>query len=1306
MSLPSRHLTAILLAVLCLSGAADAQRWQLRQVTGPRYRPGEVVVGFERARMGPALAKAQADFGAQSYRALARLDAHVMRSAQATRDIHGLCRAIEKIPGVRFCEPNYMRYVKLPAPNDPAYNEIDTLVAPFDYDTEGTATYYQWTLRQINALAGWNIFPGAYYTSATRPANAIKVAVIDTGIDVDNVEFINAGGASTNAAAGGQIDAADGHNVQTGTADYDDDYGHGCAVSGVIAAATNNGGGSGGQGLAGLAYHAQIMPVKALDATGSGTEADLANGIIWAVDHGAGVINISAGDYDYSLLEQAAVDYAWSHGTIVIAAAGNDGNTTRLYPAACAGVLAVGATIWPDDSPASYSNSGEFVGIAAPGGDVSYVPLGFWLTWCLMPNTYVPMHEAGWEPGFHPYQYQAGTSLSSPHAAGLAALYASHFGITQATPGGVRRIFQALQRGSDNVGGVAGWNPYWGWGRINVEQTLLDANNRGASVGCITGQVRDVDGAPLANKLVQAKVAGTGTVAGSATSRADGTFRVVSLAPGNYDVTCTVTPNTATAPNVPVVASSDTPHTILSFAPTTNLPPSPPTTVSVSPTSPTSAENLTAAADGAVDPEGLPVSYEYKWEKSTDGGGAWTAGPTGATLLAAATTRGEMWRALARASDGTNFSAWILSGNTVTIGNAPPTVTTAHVTPASPTTETAQLEAVVDEASDPDGDALTYGYAWESSPDGATWSAGPTEQTVGNELLAKDEHWRVKVRAYDGVAYSEWLTSDAVVIGNTAPSVPASCVIAPTTPGTDDDLTATATGATDADGDAVSYDYQWARSTDGGTTWEAWGYPGVTLSRTQTALGDSWKARGRAYDGMTYGAWLESAPVQIYARASFPAGVSLVSVPLAPFAPDPAQLQFELPGGWMRWNPQAGVYVPYEGDPGHYTWFEPAGDTPGKGYWGRFGAVTEVAVAGRPLPDDQPVVIAIDPGSEPDWVQIGCPRTAPVPWRVSGTGALRVRSGVQEMTLAEARVAGWCEDFAWAYDATEGYQLVGDPSAIPAPDRAQMDPWQGYWFLAHRACELIVPAMGPAAVAATSSMPAASADWSMALVASITGAPRSTAVVGQAGQARRIAAPPALAGAVQLTVTGDGPPLAVALAAPDTTPTWTCTAQTGASGAEVTLRWPDLSRVPRKYRPILVDVAAGRRISMRTSSGYAFTSGPTSSARELRVEMAGTEGLLAVSSVTAASAGGGSVTVQLLLTSAATVDVEVLNIAGRPVGTVCRGQEYAAGLQSLSWNGLSRTGTRLPDGRYLLRVTARNGEGQQAAGIGVLQMKR
>lgn len=563
------RIALVLALIFCIIPCAWSHRLTPTKPVPPIV-PGQIVVGYAREASGSVVAGVVKALGATPSRRLPQISAQVFRFAGADTP-RAAARKLAKLPGVRYAEPIYRRRaLVLAAPNDPAYNTIDTSIAPFDYETEGEATWFQWTLRNIDALKAWDIYPGTYYTQATKPHNAPKVAVIDTGIDVggtDSIpqaEFINVGGSSPDAAQGGQVDVAEGRNVMAGAdpTQFADDYGHGTAVSGVVAASTNNGVCYEGTGIAGLGYHAQILPVKAIDNTGNGTDVDLAVGILWAVDHGALVINISAGDYFFSQAEQDAVDYAWDHGSLVVAAAGNEGDGANrpLYPAACDGVMAVAATTWyPYDTPASYSNFGYYVSIAAPAGDVSYVPLAFWGTWCPLPTEYVPLKDVGWDPErCHDYQYHFGTSLACPHVVGLASLYAAYRGITQSTPNAPLLIWKAICRGADDILGVPGWNSYVGWGRLNAWHTLLEDNNRGSLVGGLRGQVL-YRGTIATNARVDAVPQG-GSALPPATTRADGTYGFVNLSPGLYDLTATYQGESQTIVGVPVEAGYDLPR--------------------------------------------------------------------------------------------------------------------------------------------------------------------------------------------------------------------------------------------------------------------------------------------------------------------------------------------------------------------------------------------------------------------------------------------------------------------------------------------------------------------------------------------------------------------------------------------------------------------------------------------------------------------------------------------------------------------------------------------------------------------------
>ncbi len=584
----------IILSLLLAGSTISAQ--QVPQVPAPQFvgpaaAPGEIVVGFDTTlpQVSPQAAMVLAE--ATTIRSFPQIGAKVIRVPQA--EVGPMCASLANIEGIRYAEPNYRRRVLLAAPNDPAYSNLDTMYAYWD---EGDPTYYQWNLHVINALEAWNVWPNTYYTAATKPANPVKLAVIDTGIDIGGTDgiphpdFINAGGSSPDAAFGGQIDMADARNVRNDYAPTDiaDDYGHGTAVAGVAGAATNNGSTGPGQGggIAGLAYNCQIMPIKAFDSTGQGTEADLVAGILWAVDHGAVVINISAGDYYYSQAEQDAVDYAWAHGTLIVAAAGNDGTQTFIYPAACTGVMSVAATMWePLDTPCTYSNYGEYVLVSAPAGDVSYVPLGFWFTWTSMPTEPVDLHYAGYPGDVAMYEYQAGTSLSCPFVAGLAALYAGYHGITQSTPNGVWQMWEAILKGCDNPSGGSGWDPHWGWGRINAYQTMLGNNNRGATVGRVTGQVKYY-GTPVDNAIVEAVPVGGGSPV-SATTRDDGMYRLSNIPPGLYNITGTYFGQSTTLYNVEVQAGVDLPRQYIA------IPANPPPTV-------TSITPNSGANDGTV----------------------------------------------------------------------------------------------------------------------------------------------------------------------------------------------------------------------------------------------------------------------------------------------------------------------------------------------------------------------------------------------------------------------------------------------------------------------------------------------------------------------------------------------------------------------------------------------------------------------------------------------------------------------------------------------------------------------------------
>jgi serine protease len=246
---------------------------------------------------------------------------------------------------------------------------------------------YQWHMRQLGMPDAWKRGNG----------KGVIVAVIDTGVskvaDLAETKFVP------------------GFNFVSNNDNAADDHGHGTHVAGTIAQSTNN-----KVGVAGVAYGATIMPIKVLSARGSGSVAGIAQGIRWAADHGANVINMSLGGPTRLGSMGAAVKYARDKGVVVIAAAGNDGHGRVGYPAAYPGVVAVAATQF-DESTTFYSNWGKEIDVAAPGGNTRVDQNGDGKPDGVLQHTIVPGQTSKTD-----YLWFMGTSMASPHAAGVAAL--------------------------------------------------------------------------------------------------------------------------------------------------------------------------------------------------------------------------------------------------------------------------------------------------------------------------------------------------------------------------------------------------------------------------------------------------------------------------------------------------------------------------------------------------------------------------------------------------------------------------------------------------------------------------------------------------------------------------------------------------------------------------------------------------------------------------------------------------------------------------------------------------------------------
>lgn len=300
------------------------------------------------------------------------------------------------------------------------YAEPDYLA--FGAMTPNDADYgTQYAPQMIQAEEAWDVTLG--------DANVV-VAILDTGVDLEHPEF------------DGRL--LPGYDFINSDDDPRDDHSHGTLTTGIAVAATNN-----ETGIAGIAGDSSILPIKTLDENNQTTYSVIADSIIYAADHDADVINLSLGGYTDSQTLRDAVEYAWERGAVLVAAAGNDDTTSPFYPAAYEHVLAVSATTKYDDFW-SGSNYGDWIDISAPG----YL-----------------VYSTSWSASSgSTYGYLHGTSASSPHAAGVAALLRAQEPDLSSTQ------IRAILEQTANDKGDPGWDPYYGHGRLNAGNSLTTAS--------------------------------------------------------------------------------------------------------------------------------------------------------------------------------------------------------------------------------------------------------------------------------------------------------------------------------------------------------------------------------------------------------------------------------------------------------------------------------------------------------------------------------------------------------------------------------------------------------------------------------------------------------------------------------------------------------------------------------------------------------------------------------------------------------------------------------------------------------------
>ncbi|MGA2435835.1 MAG: S8 family serine peptidase, partial [Bryobacteraceae bacterium] len=532
-----------------------------------------------RARYAKRASRLRAEFAPQD---LSRT--YVMETGAPPEAFAKILTAMKADPDLEYAEADKIVSVQL-MPNDPYFSS---------YGSWGQAYYDLWGLHTINAASAWDTSTGA----------GIVVAVVDTGIDSTHPDI------AANVVPGWDFIGSTYTNPQQDNNTMDV-LGHGTHVAGTIAAIGNN-----DIGIIGVAWQAHVMPVKALDDTGSGLDSTLAPAIEYAANNGADVINASWGGEGSDQTIADAVNYAYNMGMVFVAAAGNsDADANYFYPAGLWDVITVAASD-PTDAIASFSNWGSKIDVAAPGvGILSLRAAGSTLG-TIVGNDYMVLD---------------GTSMAAPHVSGLAALLLAKY--PQYSNEDVR---QAIRVSADNIG-QPGFDMNFGYGRIDASAAVavsgaLEARINSPAEGTTAQRAVTISGVAQGSgfasyKLEYGLVPGPGlqpttwTTLQTGTSPVSGTlglFDATAVPDGAYIIRLTVY-NTAGQGFVDEVQVTAAAVTITSPVP-----------AQVPPAATTFKPGVTIPISGSTIASGFQ-SFQVAWARGSNPSSGWQT--TGITLV-------------------------------------------------------------------------------------------------------------------------------------------------------------------------------------------------------------------------------------------------------------------------------------------------------------------------------------------------------------------------------------------------------------------------------------------------------------------------------------------------------------------------------------------------------------------------------------------------------------------------------------------------------------------------------------------------
>ena len=376
--------------------------------------PGHVIVRFLESVGEPEIDQELKKHDAKVAKKLDKLGVLVLNVPPGREE--SIVSSLSRNPSVEYAEVDSIAYA-LFEPNDPEFpkqwglNNIGQVVVTSTGKTDS----------DIDAPESWDTTLGG-----------VRVAILDTGIDQDHEDISSKVVLDENF---------------TNSPTVDDLYGHGTHVAGIVAASTNN-----GIGVAGGCPNCELISGKVLNDSGSGAYSWIANGITWATDNGAKVINMSLGGSASSRTLENAVKYAWNYGVVVVAAAGNSSNQSKTYPAAYTNAIAVAATNNKDQKAYFSSYGSKWVDVAAPGENI----------YSTFPNHDNYIHsEYGRSLN---YDYASGTSMATPMTSAVAALvWSTPYGTSASA------VRNRIESTADKITGTG---KYWSKGRINAQKAV------------------------------------------------------------------------------------------------------------------------------------------------------------------------------------------------------------------------------------------------------------------------------------------------------------------------------------------------------------------------------------------------------------------------------------------------------------------------------------------------------------------------------------------------------------------------------------------------------------------------------------------------------------------------------------------------------------------------------------------------------------------------------------------------------------------------------------------------------------------